>query len=74
MFRQISISTASFTSTGIAPDWTFAPKAVLRSIDTDGRAPRMFERAALKRRHVSFSTAGHECDGGNARIMAELNP
>ena len=35
-----------------------ARKALLRSIDTDCLAHKMFSRAALKRRHVSFSGAG----------------
>jgi len=45
-------------------------KALLRSIDSDCLGHRMLPRAALKRRHVSFSIAGHRCDGANARIVA----
>src|SRR5262249_47166569 len=51
-------------------DWTFASKAPRRGIDTDGRAPRILPRAALKRRHVSFQTAGHDCE---PRIVTSPN-
>jgi hypothetical protein len=73
MFREAAYCSGFLYLTRNPADWTAAQKPVPRSIDSHYRAHRMFPRAALKRRHVSFSTAGRRCDGAHARIAPGLD-
>jgi hypothetical protein len=73
MFRYPGIA-AFFSTSPESYGLDMGQKALLRSIDSDCLAHKMLRRAALKRRHVSFSTAGHRCDGAKARIVAGDRP